>query len=84
MRFWLWLTTGMVTKEWVDIHRKHHRFTDEYNDPHSPLTYGILKVLFGGAFLYNIAAKDKEMVAQYEVGTPNDWIEKTSIHAFIG
>jgi len=76
MRFWLWLTTGMVTKEWVAIHRKHHRFTDEFNDPHSPHVYGLLKVLFGGAFLYNDATKDKEMINQYGVGTPDDYIEK--------
>lgn len=75
MRFWLWLTTGMVTKQWVAIHRKHHRFTDQFNDPHSPRVYGILKVVFGGAFLYANAAKDKDMVEQYGVGTPNDWIE---------
>jgi stearoyl-CoA desaturase (delta-9 desaturase) len=76
MRFWLWLTTGMITKEWVAIHRKHHRFTDEFNDPHSPKVYGIWRVLFGGAFLYANAAKDKDMINQYGVGTPDDWIEK--------
>jgi stearoyl-CoA desaturase (delta-9 desaturase) len=75
MRFWLWLTTGMVTKEWVAIHRKHHRFSDQFNDPHSPKVYGILNVLFKGAFLYAKAAKDKDMVNTYGVGTPNDFIE---------
>lgn len=75
-RFWLWLTTGMVTKEWVAIHRKHHRFCEQIEDPHSPHHYGILKVLFGGAFLYAGASKDKDMVTTYGVGTPNDWIEK--------
>jgi len=75
MRFWLWFTTGMITKQWVAVHRKHHRFTDESNDPHSPRIYGILKVIFGGAFLYAQSAKDKNMIAQYGVGTPNDWIE---------
>ena len=54
-RFWLWLTTGMVTKQWVAIHRKHHRFTDESGDPHSPKVYGLMRVLFKGAFLYNDA-----------------------------
>ena len=76
MRFWLWLTTGMVTKQWVATHRKHHRYTEEQGDPHSPHVYGIYKVLFKGAFLYNDAAKDKDMVKQYGVGTPDDWIER--------
>lgn len=76
MRFWLWLTTGMVTKQWVAIHRKHHRFSDEFNDPHSPKVFGIWRVLFGGAFLYANAAKDKDMVNQYGVGTPDDWVER--------
>ena len=75
-RAWLWLTTGMVTKQWVAIHRKHHRFTDEPNDPHSPVHYGILRVLFKGAGLYHKASKDAEMVQQYGVGTPDDWIER--------
>lgn len=76
MRFWLWLTTGMVTKQWVAIHRKHHRFTDKEGDPHSPMIYGINRVLFKGAGLYHSASKDAEMIQQYGVGTPDDWIEK--------
>jgi stearoyl-CoA desaturase (delta-9 desaturase) len=76
MRLWLWLTTGMITKQWVAIHRKHHRFTDESEDPHSPKVYGIFYVLFYGAFLYSRSAKDKDMVDAYGVGTPNDWIER--------
>lgn len=75
MRFWLWLTTGMITKQWVAIHRKHHRLTDHTGDPHSPHVFGIWKVLFGGAFLYASAAKDKTVLAQYGIGTPDDWIE---------
>jgi len=75
-RFWLWLTTGMVTKQWVAIHRKHHRFSDEQGDPHTPHVYGIWTVLFKGAVLYHTASKDKEMVDQYGVGTPDDWIER--------
>lgn len=75
MRFWLWLTTGMITKEWVAIHRKHHRYTDTVDDPHSPKTHGILNVLFRGAFLYAEASKDREMVNAYGVGTPDDLIE---------
>jgi stearoyl-CoA desaturase (Delta-9 desaturase) len=76
MRFWLWLTTGMVTKQWVAIHRKHHKDTDRTEDPHSPLVYGIKTVLFKGALLYNRASKDTAMVDSFGVGTPNDWIER--------
>ena len=75
MRFWLWLTTGMVTKQWVAIHRKHHRFSDVEGDPHTPHVYGIKRVLFKGALLYNDASKDKDMVNTYGVGTPADWME---------
>jgi stearoyl-CoA desaturase (delta-9 desaturase) len=76
MRFWLWLTTGMVTKQWVAIHRKHHRFSDVEGDPHTPHVYGIWQVLFKGAVLYHTASKDSAMVQQYGVGTPDDWIER--------
>ena len=76
MRFWLWLTTGMVTKQWVAIHRKHHRFSDAEGDPHSPHVFGFWRVLFKGAFLYNDASKDVVMIASYGQGTPNDWMEK--------
>lgn len=76
MRFWLWLTTGMVTKEWVAIHRKHHQKCEHVGDPHSPHVFGIWKVLFGGAFLYANASKDKELINSYGIGTPDDWIER--------
>ena len=76
MRFWLWLTTGMITKQWVAIHRKHHKDTDRADDPHSPLVYGIKTVLFKGALLYNRASKDTAIVDSFGVGTPNDWIER--------
>jgi stearoyl-CoA desaturase (delta-9 desaturase) len=76
MRFWLWMTTGMTTKQWVAIHRKHHRFSDVKGDPHTPHVYGIWRVLFTGAGLYHSASKDKEMVQQYGVGTPDDWVER--------
>lgn len=75
MRAWLWLTTGMVTKQWVAAHRKHHRYTDEPGDPHSPHVFGIFYVLFGGAVLYARSAKDKALLDQYGSGTPNDWLE---------
>ena len=77
MRFWLWMTTGQITKQWVAIHRKHHRSTDVEGDPHSPHVFGIWNVLFKGAFLYHQASKDSAMINQYGVGTPDDWIERT-------
>jgi stearoyl-CoA desaturase (delta-9 desaturase) len=76
MRFWLWITTGMVTKQWVAIHRKHHQHDDQPGDPHSPHVFGIWRVLFGGAFLYAQAAKDRAMIENYGVGTPDDWVER--------
>jgi len=76
MRFWLWFTTGMVTRQWVAIHRKHHRFCEQAEDPHSPVHYGIGRVLFQGALLYHAASKDKAMVDSYGAGTPDDWIER--------
>ena len=85
-RFWLWLTTGMVTKQWVAIHRKHHGMTDQKGDPHSPQLFGIWKVLFGGTFLYNTASKDTSMVNAFGRGTPDDWMEKNvySKHSRLG
>ena len=76
MRFWLWLTTGMVTKQWVATHRLHHRYTDQAQDPHSPQNVPIFKILFCGALLYRQAVKDKTMCETYGVGTPCDWIER--------
>lgn len=76
MRFWLWLTTGQVTREWVAIHRKHHVRSDQPGDPHSPHQFGIWRVLFTGAFLYNRESKNQETVDQYGIGTPDDWIER--------
>jgi stearoyl-CoA desaturase (delta-9 desaturase) len=86
MRFWLWLTTGMVTKQWVAIHRKHHVHSDNPGDPHSPHVFGIWRVFTQGAVLYHTASKDTAMVAQYGVGTPDDWIERTvySKHSRLG
>ena len=76
MRCWLWLTTGQITKQWVAIHRKHHRFSDVEGDPHTPHVFGVWTVLFKGAVLYHTASKDTAMIQQYGVGTPDDWIEK--------
>ena len=76
MRFWLWLTTGMVTKQWVAIHRKHHQYSDVEGDPHSPHVFGIGHVFFKGAVLYHEASKDTVMVDTYGRGTPDDWMER--------
>ena len=86
MRAWLWLTTGMITRQWVAVHRKHHRFSDEPGDPHSPHVYGIKRVFFKGAMLYHAASKDKVMLDTYGVGTPDDWIERNlySSHSRLG
>ncbi len=75
-RFWLWLTTGMITKEWVSVHRKHHARCEGPEDPHSPQVYGIRKVLLEGAELYREAAADKDILEQFGRGTPDDWIER--------
>ena len=75
-RFWLWLTTGMVTGEWAAVHRKHHAKCETPEDPHSPQTRGIRKVLLEGAELYRIEADNKETLARYGHGTPNDWLER--------
>jgi stearoyl-CoA desaturase (Delta-9 desaturase) len=76
MRFWLWLTTGMITKQWVAIHRKHHRFTDKEGDPHSPVVFGIKNIFVKGVYYYYLAAKDARMTVEYGKGTPDDWIER--------
>jgi stearoyl-CoA desaturase (Delta-9 desaturase) len=75
-RLWLWLTTGMVTKEWVAIHRKHHAKCETEDDPHSPQTRGIKTVFFTGSELYRSEAKNQETLAKFGLGTPNDWIER--------
>ncbi|MCB2069987.1 MAG: fatty acid desaturase, partial [Ottowia sp.] len=75
-RFWLWLTTGMTTKAWTAIHRKHHAKCEQAEDPHSPQIYGIRKVLWQGAELYRAEAKNTETLARYGHGTPDDWLER--------
>ena len=75
-RFWLWLTTGMVTKEWVSVHRKHHARCETPEDPHSPQILGLRKVLTQGAELYEEAAGDAETLERFGRGTPDDWIER--------
>jgi stearoyl-CoA desaturase (delta-9 desaturase) len=75
-RFWLWLTSGMVTKEWVSIHRKHHAKCETAEDPHSPQTRGIKKVFWEGSELYRAEAKVSETLEKYGHGTPDDWLER--------
>ncbi|WP_372825299.1 fatty acid desaturase [Polaromonas sp.] len=75
-RFWLWLGTGQVTKEWVSIHRKHHAKCETIDDPHSPQAHGIKKVFWEGAELYRAESKNKETMVKFGHGTPRDWIER--------
>ena len=85
-RFWGWLTTGMVTKEWVAIHRKHHAKVETEEDPHSPQIYGIKKVFLDGVSLYREASENKDDMEKYGRGTPDDWIERKlfSAHPYWG
>jgi stearoyl-CoA desaturase (delta-9 desaturase) len=76
MRFWLWLTTGMNTKAWVAVHRKHHQTTDVEGDPHSPHVFGLLTVITTGMKLYNTPCRSADFVMKYGAGTPKDWIER--------
>ncbi|MGO4702864.1 DesA family fatty acid desaturase [Dyella sp. 2RAB6] len=75
-RFWNWLTTGMVVREWVAVHRKHHAKVETEEDPHSPQIYGIKKVFWDGVSLYRDASYIKEDLEKYGRGTPDDWIER--------
>jgi stearoyl-CoA desaturase (delta-9 desaturase) len=75
-RFWLWLTTGMLTREWASIHRKHHAKCEGPEDPHSPVRFGLRKVLLEGAELYREEATNRETMEKYGHGTPDDWIER--------
>jgi stearoyl-CoA desaturase (Delta-9 desaturase) len=75
-RFWLWLTTGMSTLEWVTVHRKHHARCETEDDPHSPRYFGIGKVFFQGAELYRQESKNPETLSKYGHGLPNDWLER--------
>src|SRR5215468_1107643 len=85
-RFWLWLTTGMVTKEWVAIHRKHHAKVETADDPHSPQTRGIRTVLLQGTELYRAESTNLETLNKYGHGTPDDWIERNVYtgHSMLG
>jgi stearoyl-CoA desaturase (Delta-9 desaturase) len=81
-RFWLWLTTGMITRQWVAVHRKHHAKVETPEDPHSPQIYGIARVLFLGVLLYAKAANNRETIEKYGHGTPDDWIERNLYSRF--
>lgn len=76
-RLWLWLTTGMVTKEWVAVHRKHHAKCETEEDPHSPKIKGVNHILWGGVHYYRKEAANPKTIEDYGLGTPNDWVEKT-------
>ncbi|MGR9108015.1 MAG: DesA family fatty acid desaturase [Gammaproteobacteria bacterium] len=81
-RFWLWLTTGMITKEWVAVHRKHHARCDKAGDPHSPKIFGLAKVLLEGRELYVNEAEDRQTIENYGQGTPEDWLERNFYSRF--
>jgi stearoyl-CoA desaturase (delta-9 desaturase) len=75
-RFWLWFGSGTVTRQWVAVHRKHHVFADRDGDPHSPVTFGLKRVVLQGYELYVAAARDPVVQDHYGRGTPDDWIER--------
>lgn len=75
-RFWLWMTSGIITKEWVAVHRKHHARCETEEDPHSPVVVGLKKVLLEGAELYQAAARNPEVTEKFGRGTPDDWMER--------
>ena len=85
-RFWLWLTTGMTTKAWTAIHRKHHAKVETVDDPHSPQIYGIRKLLLEGAELYRKESINKDTMDRYGQGTPDDWLERNvyNAHSVLG
>jgi stearoyl-CoA desaturase (delta-9 desaturase) len=75
-RFWLWMSSGIVTREWVAVHRKHHARCETAEDPHSPVIYGLKKVLLEGAELYQVEARNLETQEKFGRGTPDDWMER--------
>ena len=81
-RFWLWMCSGTVTKEWVAVHRRHHAYADQVGDPHSPVIFGIKRVLLEGYELYVVGAKDPEILENYGRGTPDDWMERNIYSRF--
>jgi stearoyl-CoA desaturase (Delta-9 desaturase) len=85
-RFWLWFSSGAVTREWVAVHRKHHACADREGDPHSPVVFGLRRVLFEGFELYRAAGSDPDTIRNYGRGTPDDWLERRvySRHTYLG
>src|SRR3989440_12447575 len=83
-RFWLWLTTGMKTREWVAVHRQHHARCETAQDPHSPQVLGIQRVLWGGVFLYRKEAAARGTLERYGEGTPDDWLERNVYAKLVG
>ncbi|MEJ2602980.1 MAG: fatty acid desaturase [Gammaproteobacteria bacterium] len=75
-RFWIWMTSGMLTREWVAVHRKHHAFCETEDDPHSPQVYGLRKVLLEGAELYRDETENPQTLEKYGRGCPDDWLER--------
>ena len=75
-RFWLWLTTGQVTREWTAVHRKHHAECESLDDPHSPVKQGLPKILWNGVEVYKSAIADEETLSRYGRGCPEDWLEQ--------
>ena len=75
-RLWLWLTTGVNTKAWVAVHRKHHQTTDIEGDPHSPHVFGLKAIMTSGMKVYNDPCRSADFVMKYGAGTPRDWIER--------
>ncbi|HVP33766.1 MAG TPA: fatty acid desaturase [Steroidobacteraceae bacterium] len=86
LRFWLWFSSGAVTREWVAVHRKHHAYADQPGDPHSPVVFGLRRVLFEGFELYRAAGSDPDTIRNFGKGTPDDWLERHvySRHAYAG
>lgn len=75
-RFWLWFCSATVTRQWVAVHRRHHAFADRPGDPHSPVVFGLKRVILQGYELYAVAARDPQILANYGRGTPDDWLER--------
>lgn len=84
-RLWVWLTSGMVTREWVAVHRKHHAFVEAEGDPHSPVVHGLRNILLRGAEVYRMETANQATIEKYGRGTPDDWLERHLYrHGFIG
>ena len=81
-RFWLWFCAATVTRQWVAVHRRHHAFPDRAGDPHSPVVFGLRRVIWRGYELYAAAARDPDILRNYGRGTPDDWMERNLYSRF--